>query len=75
VRNDIYSLGVMFYEMLTREKPFTADSPAELVYEHIHTPIPRLPSGLRRYQGLVDRLLAKEPAERFQSAAELIAAL
>ena len=75
VRNDLYSLGVMFYEMLTRAKPFRADSPAELVYEHINAPIPRLPAGLRRYQGLVDRLLAKRPDERFQSASDLIAAL
>ncbi len=75
VRNDLYSLGVMFYEMLTGTKPFHAASPAGIVSQHIHAEIPRLPRGLRRYQGLVDRLMAKNPEERYQTASELIAAL
>ena len=48
---------------------------ASLVYEHIHTPIPILPSKLRRYQALLEKLLAKHPEDRFQSADELVAAL
>ena len=75
VRNDIYSLGVMFYEMLTGDKPFRAATPAGLIQEHMNTPIPLLPSRMRRYQALLEKLLAKEPDERYQSADELLAAL
>jgi len=74
-RNDLYSLGIIFYEMLTGHRPYEADTPAGLVRQHIHGEIPRLPPELRRYQGLLDRLLAKDPQARFESASELIAAL
>ena len=75
VRNDIYSLGVIFFEMLTGEKPFHGDTPAGVVYEHINTPIPKLPVSLRRYQDLLDTLLAKDPGQRFESASALVAVL
>ena len=74
-RNDLYSLGVIFFEMLTQQKPYSAETPAKVVSLHIHSPIPRLPSRLRRYQDLVDGLMAKNPHDRFQSAADLIAAV
>ena len=72
-RSDLYSLGVMFYEMLSGQKLYDAEGPAGLVYQHVHGPIPRLPARLAGYQGIVDRLLAKAPEERFQSARELFA--
>ena len=75
VRNDIYSLGVMFYEMLTGDKPYRGATPAALVYQHIHSPIPILHSKLRRYQPLLEKLLAKDPGDRFKSADELLAEL
>ncbi len=70
-RSDIYSLGVIFYEMLTGEAPYQADSPMEVLYRHAKAPVPRLPEHLADYQQLLDRLLAKRPAERLQSAAEV----
>ncbi|OGT33044.1 MAG: hypothetical protein A2W28_05815 [Gammaproteobacteria bacterium RBG_16_51_14] len=74
-RSDIYSAGVLLYEMLVGEKPFVADNPSGLIYQHIHFPIPRLPSELHQYQKIIDRAMAKRPDDRFQTAAELIQVL
>jgi serine/threonine-protein kinase PpkA len=70
-RSDLYSLGVIFYEMLSGRRLFEAEGPAGLVYQHVHGPIPRLPARLAGYQGILDQLLAKAPEDRFQSAREL----
>ena len=72
-RSDLYSLGVIFYEMLSGRRLYEAEGPAGLVYQHVHGPVPRLPARLAGYQGILDRLLAKAPEERFQSARELFA--
>jgi len=72
-RSDLYSLGVIFYEMLSGRRLYEGEGPAGLVYQHVHGPIPRLPARLAGYQGTLDRLLAKGPEERFQSARELFA--
>jgi eukaryotic-like serine/threonine-protein kinase len=72
-RSDLYSLGVIFYEMLSGRRLFEGEGPAGLVYQHVHGPIPRLPARLAGYQGILDRLLAKAPEDRFQSAHELFA--
>jgi FixJ family two-component response regulator/tRNA A-37 threonylcarbamoyl transferase component Bud32 len=72
-RSDLYSLGVIFYEMLTSQKLYEADGAAGLVYLHVHGPLPRLEGRLAGYQAILDRLLAKNPEERFQSARELFA--
>lgn len=74
-RADIYSLGVVFFEMLTGRTPFTGDDPMAIGIAHIREPIPRLPRELRHYQPLIKRLLAKDPEERFQRGAEVVAAL
>ena len=74
-RSDLYSLGVIFYEMLTRQKPYLAQSPMAVIYLHANAPIPLLPEALRNYQQLLNRLLAKDPIHRFASASELLSKL
>lgn len=72
VRSDLYSLGVIFYEMLTRKKPFLAATPMAVIYLHGNAPLPVLEGEAQRYQPLLNRLLAKDPAQRFGSAGELL---
>lgn len=69
---DIYSLGVIFYEMLTRRKPFAAASPMAVIYKHRHAEIPRLPEEAQRYQTLFESMVAKDPADRPANAAALV---
>ena len=71
-RSDIYSLGIVFYEMLTGEKPYVAGSPLAVIRKHVHAPLPALPAGLEDCQPLLDRMLAKAPEDRLPSAAELL---
>jgi serine/threonine-protein kinase PpkA len=70
-RSDLYSLGVVFYEMLTGKRLFGYDKMLDLVHAHLRAPIPRLPEQLAGYQPVLDRMLAKKPEDRFQSAREL----
>ncbi len=71
-RSDLYSTGVLFYEMLTGKKPFISRNVDELLDMHVHAPPPRLAPPLEGYQEIVDRMLAKRPEDRFASAADLI---
>jgi hypothetical protein len=72
-RSDLYSLGVIFYEMLMRQKPYLAQTPMAVIYLHANAPIPLLPEDLRKYQRLLNQLLAKDPVHRFGSASALLA--
>ena len=74
-RSDLYSLGIMIFQMLTNERPFTATSIAQLISMHLNAPIPKLPSNLEKYQPLIDGLMAKDPDDRFQSANDVILGL
>lgn len=74
-RTDIYSLGVMFYEMLTGQRPYAGKSALEIMEQHANAPVPRLPDNVALQQALVDRLMAKRLAERYASADELLADL
>lgn len=71
-RSDLYSVGVIFYEMLLGKRLYTADNAVSLVYKHIHDDIPVLPAKFSPYQHLLDRLVAKRPADRFESAGALL---
>ncbi len=71
-RSDIYSLGVLLYEMLTGKKPYAAPTGAAIIYKHLHDPIPQLPNQFYEMQVLVDKMMAKFPHQRFQSAYDLI---
>jgi tRNA A-37 threonylcarbamoyl transferase component Bud32 len=73
VRSDLYSLGVVLYEMLTGEKPYIAETPLAVIYMHANSPVPRLPQNLAHLQPLLDGLLAKNPADRLPSAAAIVA--
>ena len=72
---DIYSLGVMLYQMLTGTKPFEAGDYQRVIYLHINAPVPRLPSHLHRWQDLLDLMLAKLPPARPADATALLACL
>ncbi len=71
-RSDLYSLGVVYYEMLTGRKPFTGTTAMEVIYKHKRTEMPELAPEFSAYEGIMRRLLAKSPDERFQSARELL---
>lgn len=72
-RTDLYSLGVVLFEMLTGRPPYHADEALALGIKHCQDPIPRLPGEFSRYQPLIDRMLAKEPKDRHPDAQALMA--
>lgn len=74
-RADLYSFGVLFYEMLTGNVPYTANDSFALAMMHVTAPIPELPPNLGRFQPLLTRLLDKDPNQRFQNGQEFITAL
>jgi tRNA A-37 threonylcarbamoyl transferase component Bud32/DNA-binding NarL/FixJ family response regulator len=74
-RGDLYSVGVVLYEMLCGTLPFMGKTLADILAAHRTAPVPRLPVHLARYQEIIDRLMAKDPKERFASAADFLDAL
>jgi hypothetical protein len=74
-RTDLYSLGVMFYEMLTGQRPYSGRSALAIMEQHTGSPVPLLPSPTAMQQPLLDRLMAKQQSARYASADELLADL
>ncbi len=78
-RTDIYSLGVILFEMLTGRVPFTADTPYAIIHDHIYSPLP-LPTTINpaltpEIERVLLKALAKDPNARYASATELMSAL
>lgn len=71
-RSDVYSLGIIFFEMLTGKKPFSGVDAMGIIFKHSEAPVPVLPHRLSKYQAVINMLLAKKPEDRIQSAAEVI---
>lgn len=78
-QTDIYSLGIVFYEMVTGHRPYTADTPAAVLIKHLQDPLPRprtwiadLPEAV---ENVLFRALAKKAEDRFQTMGQFAAAL
>ncbi len=71
-RSDVYSLGIIFYEMLTGQKPYTGVDAMGIIFKHAEAPVPVLPHRLSQHQALLNMMLAKRRADRLQSAAEVL---
>ncbi|WP_416421587.1 serine/threonine-protein kinase [Pseudomonas sp. App30] len=74
-RADLYALGVVLYEMLAGKLPYVGTDALSTALAHLTQPLPELPIAQGRYQPILSRLLAKDPAERFADAHALLAAL
>jgi serine/threonine-protein kinase PpkA len=74
-RADLYSLGIVFHELLVGRVPYQAEDSLAVGIMHITAPLPRLPAPLAAMQSVLDRLLAKEPEQRFQDGTALAQAL
>jgi DNA-binding response OmpR family regulator len=72
LRTDIYSAGVLLYQMLTGSHLFEGDTAMEVALHHLNTPAPSLPEELGRYQRMMDKLLEKDRDARFRNADEVL---
>ncbi|MEE9351979.1 MAG: serine/threonine-protein kinase [Thiotrichaceae bacterium] len=72
VQTEIYSLGVMFYELIMGKKPYEANNMLGLMKRHALAPIPELSNEARHYQKALNKMLAKHPAERYASVDGLL---
>jgi class 3 adenylate cyclase len=70
-RTDIYSMGAVFFNMLTGEKPYKGETLEDIVQQHLHAPVPKLPVRYRHLQFFLDRMMSKDKEDRY-SAADLL---
>jgi len=71
-RSDIYSVGIILFEMLMRRKPYVAGTPMQVIYKHAHAPLPELRPELKRFEALLYNCIAKDPKRRFTGADQLL---
>ena len=71
-RADIYSLGCMFYEMLTGKKPYAAATVFDVIIQHKQAPVPVFEEGLEEFQPLLNKMMAKNRDQRFEDAATMV---
>ena len=71
-RADIYSLGVILFEMLTGGRPYLGDSAIKVIMQHIQSPLPTLPDDLSQYQPMLEKMMHKDREQRFADATELV---
>jgi FixJ family two-component response regulator/predicted Ser/Thr protein kinase len=74
-RSDLYSLGVIFFEMLTGMKPYLGDTAIDVLQQHVNGALPELPPQLARHQALLEGMMAKDRDDRFATANDLLASL
>ena len=74
-RTDLYSLGVILYEMLAGKKPYLGASAIDVLQQHVMAPVPELPVHHLAYQPLLERLMSKSREQRIASCDELLVAL
>ncbi len=67
VLSDIYSMGILLFQILTSRKPFVADTVMETAHLHLTAPVPPLPKEVRHFSVLINRVMAKDPAHRYPS--------
>ena len=71
-RSDIYTLGLLFHEMLTGQRAYASPDLSKVMMDQLKAPVPTLPSPLEKFQPLLDKLMAKDRAERFASFSEVM---
>lgn len=74
-RSDLYSLGIVLYEMLMKHPPYEDEDFTVLAMKHIQLPVPRLPLKYAGMQKLFDKMVAKRPEDRFQTGLEIVKAV
>jgi DNA-binding response OmpR family regulator len=74
-RTDLYSMGILFYEMITGRRPYTGLSAIDVLQQHVTAPVPQLPHSQLHLQSLLEGLVAKSPEDRFLNAEQATEAI